>query len=191
MNARKTASLVVVIALFGGCASNPAPKDWLPTPADAQTTAYGGWIRVWTSEGALLPAYQGELLAVETGTIRVLARQGELWTIGEDQVVKAEMIPHNPELDQITKWTLLGAILTVPIFPALIGSESSLGSHGVFFVFSAPIWLAMGAFSSHVHYRSVCIQVSQADLQTLRAYARFPQGVPEGVDSQLLRPKPY
>jgi hypothetical protein len=66
----------------------------------------------------------------------------------------------------------------------------STASHGLFAIISAPVWIittvSASAAQSHLPQESYPAE----DLNRLRKYARFPQGLPEGVSGEELKPKP-
>ena len=69
---------------------------------------------------------------------------------------------------------------------AVLGTLSAI-SHGIFSVFSVPIWLAVGIPSYFVtrsldHVDGQCIE--------LRPYARYPQGIPPAMQAHFLASPP-
>jgi hypothetical protein len=64
-------SLGVAVACTA-CASNTAPKGWLPKPIEAQAAAYGGWIELTYAESEERHT-DGELLAVSAESVWVLS----------------------------------------------------------------------------------------------------------------------
>lgn len=58
-----------------------------------------------------------------------------------------------------------------------VGTASTL-THGWFLVLSAPIWLITGITSTVSASKEGTVVLEQPDLDLLRQYARFPQGMP-------------
>jgi hypothetical protein len=68
-------------------------------------------------------------------------------------------------------WTALGVMSTF--------------SHGVFLVLTAPVWAGVGAYATSVYTRAPLVMT--LSVEALRPYARFPQGIPPGLDRGTLR----
>ena len=85
-------------------------------------------------------------------------------------------------------WTLAGAVLTgAALTAACAAAEDS--SCGNVFAFTALSWGLVGVLSTASLEKSSRVVVRGPDYSSLRAYARYPQGLPEGLDpASLVRP---
>lgn len=157
---------------LAGCAKSTAPRGWLPRPVDAQKVAHGGWITLQRgdSRGTF---HHGELLAVHADSVFVL----EDVCVGfpRSQVVKATLMGYGPNTGPLTAWTVFGTLSTV--------------SHGVYLILSAPVWILVGSSATVSQSRAPQMNLMPATWDAARAYARFPQGLPEGLDRSSLRMK--
>ena len=173
------ASEVRIIGIAGpllgfllGCASHTAPDDWLPEAAETQWEAYGGWVsvRCWEYATTCSDA-DGELIAVSPDTLYILTgyRLEAIPVTGlEDMVVTA----WDPRTGTIAGWAVFGTLLTA--------------SNGMFAVISMPIWIIAGTTSAVAQSTAP----RERSLRALQRYARFPQGLPPGLDRRTLEPKP-
>ena len=169
MPCHRRAVVVTAAALLAGCASNPVPRGYLPTAQQAQREARGGWIVIRAGGGATL---SGELLAVGPEVISVLTPEG---TVERPRA----------SLSAATLYCYVGASNAIAVGSAL-GGLSTL-SHGGFLIFTLPMWAIAGPLAASADRRSTALGGGAVDLDALRAYARFPQGPPDGVDLRALK----
>lgn len=190
MPRRDLTYLALTAVLSGGCTGLPAPGGWLPTAEENQTSAFGGWVEVWTTTRGKLA---GELLAVSEDTIYLNDRDGVV-AFPTRNVRRARVTGYDPRAGDLQRAVLLGTLSTL--------------SHGLVSILSAPAWLLIGLPVAHSAVTGAQVDVSPAqpatprvrgappapeashDWQRLRPWARFPQGMPEGLDRTGLRIKP-
>lgn len=67
----------------------------------------------------------------------------------------------------------------------------STASHGYYAAASAPIWLFTGIYNASAESTSGVTDSDFVVWDEIRKYARFPQGIPQGVDLRRLKHKPY
>lgn len=157
-----------------GCATTTAPPRFLPSPQQAQTDAYGGWIELrYRGDGGERLA-EGELVAVSADTIWVLGDSGGI-AIGTAAVAQGKLMAYNSRSGVVAGFTALGVISTI--------------ANGWLLIFSAPLWIitgtVAGANQSHVPER----RVPPLQWVELAPFARFPQGFPPGLRLDTLSPK--
>ena len=166
-----------------GCASTSAPKGWLSPPSDAQSEGFGGWISVEMGQTnrpnkrSLRTAtmrVRGELIAVNPNQLFVLTSQG-LISVSASSISRMKLTPHDVKEGW---WVGLGALSTL--------------SHGAWLVFTLPSWIIGGLIAkrnaSHASQLNYPVKSSWDEFPN---YARFPQGLPESIDAQSLKPKPH
>ncbi|MEP7228189.1 MAG: hypothetical protein ABI785_12555 [Gemmatimonadales bacterium] len=166
-------SLGIAIAC-AGCARNSAPEGWLPRPAEAQATAYGGWIELSYNQ-ATEQRVDGELIAVSADSV---------WLLGQDQAlvipttdVKAgKLTAYAAQTGGLTAWAVVGTLSTL--------------SNGWFLIFTAPMWIIGGPFAVGSESRAPERKSPPRAWGELALFARFPQGMPEGFDVSTLKAKP-
>ena len=166
-------SLSTILA-SAGCATNSAPKDWLPKPAEAQADVYGGWIQLTYKEGDGKRQIDGELIAVSDDSVWVLSQDQGL-AVATANVENGKLTAYAAQTGGLTRWTLLGALSTI--------------SNGILLVFTAPLWLIVGG--SAISSESGAAQRKNPPLTwvELAPFARFPQGLPEGIELAGLQAK--
>ncbi len=200
---------VATLALAAGCAGNPAPRDFLDRPAQSQQSAWGGWIELRVRDEAA-PAYvaRGEVAAPPSArdesefgdrprAARPLELMGELAAIGADSVYVlmqagcAAIALADVERARLTGYEAgTGALVTW----SGAGGLSTL-SHGFILVISLPVWILAGATATSANEYNARVRVPTRDTEParswadMRAYARFPQGLPPSVRRGELRPR--
>lgn len=166
---------LAVMAACAACAGPAAPKDWLPAPRDAQTSAYGGWIEVSYRDGEERRRAVGELIA---------AGEDSLWILADSQAVviptpaaeTGRLWVYAPQSGNLEAWTVGGVLSTI--------------SNGLVLVFTAPMWIVGGTIASGSEKRAAQRRGPPLSWAELAGYARFPQGLPDGIQVADLRPKP-
>jgi hypothetical protein len=157
-----------------GCASRLAPKDWLPLAVDAQSDAHGGWISLEVKGPSATTVHQGELLAVSADSIFVL-EDSTCFGVPTAQVAEATLMGYDSDKGKLGLWTFAGTLSTA--------------SHGWGLILSAPVWLITGITGTAVQSHAPQMKLRSSSWARARAYARFPQGLPDGLDRSSLRPK--
>jgi hypothetical protein len=171
-------NVVMACALAGAaaCESNPAPRDWLPRPQETPTWTYGGWIALelkalGDDPKAPAPVRAGELLAVAPDSVWLMTDDGAL-AVARADVTLATLIGWDPETDKMVLWTTIGTVSTL--------------SNGAFLLLTAPAWIIGGSLSTASQSRRPVVRTDKADWSQLNLYARFPQGLPPGLDITTL-----
>jgi hypothetical protein len=155
------------------CAGKTTPKGWLPTPKEAQETAYGGWIELRYLENAEARGATGELIAVSTDSVWVLTNDQGL-VIPTASVREGKLTGYAAR--SLRWWTLVGTLSSV--------------SNGAFLVFTMPAWLIGGSLANGSESRSAERKSPPLQWAELAPFARFPQGLPQGLEiSGLSRKK--
>ena len=165
-------SLGIAVAC-AGCARNSAPEGWLPEPAEAQVSAYGGWIELRYNQATEQRA-DGELIAVSADSV---------WLLGQDQalvipttaVKQGKLTAYAAEKGPLVLWTVVGTLSTI--------------SNGWFLIFSAPMWIVGGSLAVGSESRAPERKSPRLSWEELAPYARFPQGMPEGMELSTLKAK--
>jgi hypothetical protein len=161
----------LLAASVAGCATNPAPKGWLPPAAKAQAQAYGGWISLTCKKAEAVTLVEGELIAVSDDRVYVLADSG-LVDVPHESVVKATLAAYATGDGELAGWSALGTVSTL--------------SHGVYLVITAPIWIVAGIMAAGGESRAGLRRYPEKPLASFRLYARFPQGLPTGLEASAL-----
>jgi hypothetical protein len=157
-----------------GCAPNSAPKGWLPKPIQAQAVAFGGWIELTYNEAEVKRNTDGELIAVSADSVWVLTpNQG--YVIHTGSVEKGKLTAYAAQTGGLTGWTTVGTLSTI--------------SNGAFLIFTAPMWLFAGSLTIGGEARSAERRHPPLTWVELAPFARFPQGLPAGIELTALQPK--
>jgi len=165
--------LLCSAGLLSACASLQAPKGWLPMAPEVQSQAYGCWIVVDHLKGDQLMITSGELIAVTPDSMFILNESG-LSEISAAAVKKTKLEIFK-ERKVVGLWAMLGTLSTL--------------SHGFYLVLSAPIWVISGISGAVGESRSGIVEIEGSSPEEFRKYARFPQGLPAGIDLRSLKAK--
>ena len=127
MRTREGAAPLLALALACSCATNPTPDDRRVSQEEAISSGKGAYAFV-RGDGAAEVA--GELIASGNGRLSVLTDHGGLVDVDFARVADLTLGVHDNDFGGIAAWTVLGSLSTI--------------SHGVFLIFSLPVWLASG-----------------------------------------------
>jgi hypothetical protein len=170
--------------LASGCVLTKAPKGWLSDPEDLASNVRGGWIEIeWfvanrsDRSSRSVEEAMGELIAVHDDSLYVLTSK-DLHAIAVDQIKRSRLFIYDSHLGSLQSWAFAGLLSTM--------------SHGVFLILSAPMWLISGIAITASHSRQPLVSydpgrnsLQRFNLDTIRAYSRFPQGMPKGFGATL------
>lgn len=175
---RKLLAIVLAVTTASGCATG------------AGSTVLGRTVTVVPKAGdETKTPLAGELIAVEPE---------KLWLLGKEHVVEWPIVPvaevrierHRMNTRRGLAWAGLGAVATGGALAAACASVEDAGSCGAVLLGVGLTWLVFGALPALGLDKSATILVERPAAETLRPFARFPQGPPEGVDLLQLPPKP-
>ena len=164
------------LLLAVACAGNPAPQGFLPSPAQAPHDVYGGWIQVTVPAGRHDSTIAGELIAARADSVWILPDSGGVVAVATSTVKHGQVARYNSEAGSIAGFTVLGVVSTI--------------SNGFLAGFTMPLWVITGIVASSNESRAPLRGVPPLQWTDLAAYARFPQGLPPGIDLGEIRPKP-
>ena len=170
---RGSSYLVLLLVGIAGCAGIAAPRGTVPMVDVAPQGAFGGWASVWEGRG-YSPDFEGELIAVSADSVFVLVGDS-LVARSLNGVRRVRIVGYDPKAGDLMNWTLAGTLSTA--------------SHGIVAILSAPAWLLVGSAvtSSAAHASEINVPGYHRTWDDLKPYARFPQGLPAGLDRTTLR----
>lgn len=170
-----TAALVAAACCAGsGCASHTAPDGFLPIPEEAPRHAFGGWIDLEVGTGAARERVAGELIAVSEDTVWVLGDDG-LRAVGTAAVVDGRLVGYDSQYARVVGATTLGSLSTI--------------ANGFALIFTFPMWLIVGSAAARGQSRAPIVDAPPPRWSALAPWARFPQGLPPGLDPGTLEPR--
>jgi len=169
------AMIAGMLALFAmGCASTTAPSKWLSLPQETQRLAYGGWISINYQNDRTPTEVHGELIAIHSDSIFLLV-SNNLIGIPTAKIAKAKLTAFDANTAPLVLWSVLGTLSTL--------------SHGVGLIISAPVWIISSTAATSAQSYAPQLSFPKKSWTEFRPFARFPNGLPPGLERRTLRPK--
>jgi hypothetical protein len=177
---RRLRAIGLGASVLAGCGPhNTAPPSFLPTPQEAGASVRGGWVDVGVRTGAGVNALRGELLAISRDSLWIQSSRDSGFVVARAAIVSGKITVYRAPGSRVAAMTGLGAISSV--------------ATGWFLIFLVPAWTVTGAISYHGDIRAaerdLPADMTRAEID-LRTVARFPQGMPAGMDASFRRPPP-
>ncbi len=163
--------LLFVPLAFFSCAARYSPPGWLDSPEDVQTVAYGGWLHVKTTAKTEI---SGELIAI--GRDSIFVANETLHAFALIDIESARLEAYGPDIALMGGWLVLGTL--------------SSASNGWLCVFTGPMWILGGGTATILRSYEPILEYPDQELSSLLPFARFPQGLPPGIDRRSLKMKP-
>lgn len=175
-NKIKNIFLLTIISFFvSGCASSKAPTNWLTEPNDTQTDVYGGWIEIkYFVDSEKSSEIYGELIAIDQDSIFIVNDAFHAFELSK--IKSARLMSYNSNFGMMGNLTALGIVSTF--------------SNGLFFIFTMPMWLIGGPIAATTRSFQPIIDYPGKEFNQFIPFARYPQGLPEGIDRYKIKMKP-
>jgi hypothetical protein len=159
--------------VLSGCAGINAPRGAVPVVDSAPQDAFGGWAGVWETKD-YAPTLEGELIALSADSVYLL-KGSTLEIRALAGIRRVRVVGYNPRAGDLQTWTLTGALSTL--------------SHGGWSVISMPLWLltGLGATRGAARVSEINFPTKLQTWENAVPFARFPQGMPAGLDRSSLR----
>lgn len=165
--------LLCLAILAGSCTGVRAPRESVPKRKAIATDAFGGWIII--NPGNPEPR-MGELISHTDESVFIMTYSG-LEEIEKSQIDSARLIMYNTQSLEYSVWTTLGSLSTL--------------SNGFYLGLTLPLWLLTGIpVSTGEARRQNYIDFPASGWAEIGKFARFPQGMPAGINHSSLRPRP-
>jgi hypothetical protein len=143
-------------------------RELAASPRQMLDNVYGGYVEVQYGDGGTTA---GELIEARSDGLVVLAPQA-LVDIPRAAIATARVVGF-----QSQEQYLIGA--------GVLGTLSTL-SHGQYLVITAPVWVLATSLMGAAETNAGVLSYPRGQLESFSLYARFPQGLPPGVDENLL-----
>lgn len=162
------------VIVLCGCSTVKAPQGSVPRRKAIVTDAFGGWISV--SSKTIQSTIQGELIAISSDSVLIMS-ESKVQVLSKVDIDNARIIFFNNESGAYSGWTFLNSLATI--------------SNGYFLVFTLPINLITGISTASGEAKRINYYDYPAlTWEELNKYARFPQGLPDQVDTKEIKPRP-
>lgn len=157
-----------------GCSTVKAPHGSVPKRKAIVTDAFGGWISA--SLKTTRNSIQGEFIAISSDSVFIMS-DNKVQPLPKADIASARIILFNNVSDNYSGWTFLNSLATI--------------SNGYFLIFTLPINLITGISTANAEAKRINYYDYPAlTWDELSKFARFPQGIPEQVDTKEIKPRP-
>jgi hypothetical protein len=163
--------LLLLTLLSFGCAAKHSPNDWLDSPHDIQTGTHGGWLYLETKTEMEI---SGELIAISNDSIFVANETLHVFALSD--IKSARLEAYDAAVEHIGGWLILGTVSSI--------------SNGFVILFTGPMWILGGGTATILRSYEPILEYPDQELSSLLPFARFPQGLPTGIDRRSIKMKP-
>ncbi len=171
---RPRCAILLLPGFILGCAATQAPRGWLASPTAMQTESYGGWVKLQYSTAAKKKvSLAGELIAIDADSVFLAGDTFHAIALSDLKSARLETYQSNS--------AGMGGLVG-------LGTVSTI-SNGLLLIFTAPIWIIGGSVTTGVRSREPMIDYPRREWSRLAAFARFPQGLPGGIDRRQIKIK--
>jgi hypothetical protein len=173
----------ICIVIECGCQNKMIPAGYLRAPKQINKSIRGGWVDVSVipdPSNDTITMLSGELLAVENDTFHILTASTSLISLNKNRISSVKLYFFaNPRI------SLLGFLGVIPnIFGAISQSEYA----GPFLLLAIPLFATslLMAIADYHDSNSTLRYPMKNSLSEISKYARFPQGLPPGLQKEKL-----
>ena len=170
MQSHKLLAKILAVAfcfLFADCATVNAPSHWLSDPDRVASDVRGGWIDIKSLQGRIT----GELIAATKDTVFVA--DSALHAVVSGDIASARLVTY--DASSMGGYVFLGTLSTI--------------SNGLFLIVTAPMWIIGGSIAATSRSFDPVIDYPSKPLTDFAPFARFPQGLPLGLDRRAIQMK--
>ncbi|MBN1159515.1 MAG: hypothetical protein JXA61_09055 [Bacteroidales bacterium] len=173
---------LLITCLFGSC----SPQEYLPKTGDIDRNQYGSYIMVRrvsgrTVRGELIEAGRNRLIVLTDSNSMKKAMQVPLPLIKNYKIRYAQ-----PK--RAYNWAIPVFSLVFTLFPVWNKVEETLMPfHGYYFTYSIPFNLIATIYAAASNVNTVQYNTRSMPYDELKKFARFPQGIPPGVDLESIQ----
>ena len=153
--------------------------------ATVKVPLFGRAVEVKAPSGQGDSIVKGELLAVGAEQLWVL-EPTRVREVSLREVTQVRVSLHGLDGKKAWTWTVAGAVLSGAALAAACSQVEGDSNCGAAFGFTAVSWGLFGGLSAAGLEKSSRVMVRAPDFDGLRPYARYPQGLPEGLDPATL-----
>ena len=150
------------------CASTRAPRGWLAQADKVPMDVYGAWCTIETKDGRL----GGELIAASNESVFVADTKFHAVAVSDIRSARLAVYDVGGQTDA-----------------ALVLGPLSTLSNGLLLALTMPMWLIGGPIVASSRSYDPIIDYPDRPLKEFVAFARFPQGLPAGLDRGTIRMK--
>jgi len=175
--------LLFCLTFLPQCQKSMIPASYLPKPEDATTGIKGSWIILNTHNDTFSPVEEsisGELIAIQSDTVYLLT-DSALMAVNSNMINSALLYLFKPQT------AVMPVIAGLSYLPDAIGAIAK--AERGFLLIGVPLLVTGAVMSAIESGRNVMKYPDKCKLNDLTKFARFPQGLPQGLDPEKLHLK--
>ena len=176
---------IVCLVFLTGCQDPMIPMAYMPKPSLAEKSITGSWIVMTVQQDLPISPtaeFSGELIAIENDTVYLLTRSAFL-KIRQSTVSTAILYPFRPQ------GATAPIIAGLSLLPNMIGAIAMPDPGAAILLIGIPVAVTATIMGLNEHFGNRLRYPLKYNLNDLGKFARFPQGLPPGLDPANLRLK--
>jgi hypothetical protein len=177
---------LLVCVGFAGCKTANIPEPYNFKVKELQKNPFGCWMEVSvdSSTAAILDiiTVSGELLNISHDSVFLLVADGKIQSIKNRSILTSKLYTHK---NQSGTYLLMTGLY---IIPGIIGAIANPDYAGEFMLMTIPVSI-VGIFQSvkdGASKRNILVYPKKNSLDDFKPFARFPAGLPENMNLNLL-----
>ena len=175
-------AVFVSVLFLSGCSTAKIPAGYRFNPRDVKKEITGSWIEINAFQTQVLSPdikLSGELIAIQSDTVYILT-ETQLKSVTFNKIFEATLYIYN---NQAGKYAVATGSLYFPdILAAIANNMSGFLAIGVPWILAGSIiTLSIGNNDSNL-----LIYPGRNQIEDFKKFARFPQGLPPGIEKDKL-----
>lgn len=177
--------LAVCLVFLTECQNSMIPRAYMPEPSRAEKSITGSWIVMTIQQNLPLSPkadISGELIAIENDTVYLLTDSAFV-KVHHNTVSTAVLYPFRPQNATVP------LIAGLSLLPNVIGAILNRDAGAYLLMVGIPLAVTGTFMGIWEYYGNIMRYPQKYNLTDLGKFARFPQGLPPGLDPGKLHLK--
>lgn len=175
--------VLTCILIVSGCQYSMVPARYNTAPGEIRKNITGSWITVSVTPAPsidTITVLSGELLSFEKDTFYILTARTGLVSLNSTRVSSAKLY--------LFYHTNLGLFGFLGLTPNIIGAISQSSWGGGFLILGIPLFVTslIMSLENYTQGNATIVYPRKHSLDQFSQYARYPQGLPPGLEREKL-----
>ncbi|MFC2116240.1 hypothetical protein ACFLTU_07175 [Bacteroidota bacterium] len=182
--------ITIIVLLIGACTRSVVPPgNYAPLADDVETDLYGCWTELQLQSSGTRdnnPKYAGELIAIHNDSLFLLTLSNSLHIFSVSEIKELKLVHYEYNTGNLF---IYGGVAFLPnLLGMAIHTEYAGGF--LFFGLYSIIGAGLGTLINITSYKIIKYPgVDNQNIQGLRKYSRFPQGISNTINPYSLEAK--